>query len=79
MRIRGSEAVCTSKHQILKLLACRSDVGRNSDFVKVVEKVITGAMQSPPGRPAGGSHPDGCSPHQSDMACRDVWMRSFVL
>jgi|OM-RGC.v1.023923286 hypothetical protein len=32
------------------------------------------------GGPAGGSHPDGCSPHQwLDMACRDVRKRSYVL
>ena len=36
--IRASEAVYSSKHQFLKLLACRSDVRRNFEFVKIFKK-----------------------------------------
>ena len=46
--IRASEAVYSSKHQILKFLACRNGRWRNSEIFKILEKVITGAMQCPP-------------------------------
>ena len=52
--IRASEAVYSSKHQILKFLACRNGRWRNSEIFKILEKVITGAMQCPPGRPCRG-------------------------
>ena len=45
--IRASEAVYSSKHQILKFLACRNGRWRNSEIFKILEKVITGAMQCP--------------------------------
>ena len=60
--IRALEAVCSSKHQILKLFAFRGDIWRNFEILKFFEKAITGATQCPPGRRAGGSHPDGCLP-----------------
>ena len=36
VRVRASEAVCSSKPQILKLLACRNEFWRNFEFVKML-------------------------------------------
>jgi len=79
VRIRASEAVISRMDQFSKLSHQKSWNWRNLEMSKFSKKWSLVQCNAHLGGPAGGSHPDGCSPHQWNMACRDVWKRSCVL